>query len=453
MLAETLSAPIKQKPVPMAVKHVLLLFLLAPVWWLTGLDFIIYPAVMIAGFFVTQPGKADAIEAGLLSLALCFFISLCFASFTGADLVRLIAAGYNASLILMGYFAYQRFRFYLTEKYKTNSEAPIGTFGKYCTWLLYLSGALLLIALIIHQVTGTYAIQFKTLIGMFTPPSESIIGLSQKTSLLVINWYGGEVGGQRYYSMGPYASAGAILFAIFGTFALIATPDKNKKKRLLLLAILIPLLVYCFTRSVQYSFIFGTLIAIFFFQSTRVKTLLFIFGIVGLLLLFVLKPTIINDIANYRGESTSLRLLSYAMGFQEVMETNPFFGLGIKPKELDLHGISTGSHSTISSSLTKGGLIGFLAALITFYIVPALAWIKTLFAFHRFRKMPDYLKREGYLLIRLQCVIWLWVLMEDIDAPAFAAFCIFLSYAYFSVYHERVQSVVRQFRSIKDALA
>lgn len=425
------------KSLPFAFRHLFLLLALSPLWWLLGLDFIIYPAVVIGGLLFMQPTKLDVFESSLTALCLSFFLGLSIAAFTGAPISRIIAAAYNISIIVMELFAYQRFRIYLSQRYLANPDADIKLFTKACTWLLLFSFALTLVAMAIHKTTGSLTISFPTVLGLIIKSSEGIISRSREAFLLSYDWYGADAAGQRYYLMAPYASASAICYVIFGSFALIALRNAATYKRLAIFFIMVFLLWFAVTRSTLYSFLFGTIISTFFFSSTQKKTLFLVLTIAVSFLFLTIFGETIQNIANYRASSNELRMQSYILGFREVMDKNPFFGLGIKPVEAQLHGIPTGSHSTPISSMTKGGLIALVISLCTYFIFPAAYWAKTLLLFRRFRHMPTRLKEEAYHLLRLQCTFWLWILFEDIDAPTFAAFCIFLSYAYIAVFHQR----------------
>jgi len=75
-----------------AFNPVLTAFACAPLWWLAGIDFIIYPLLIWFAFRLSDYRKMDVFGFSLIALIAVFFFSLGFAALGNAPSDRLFAA-------------------------------------------------------------------------------------------------------------------------------------------------------------------------------------------------------------------------------------------------------------------------------------------------------------------------------------------------------------------------
>ena len=111
----------------------------------------------------------------------------------------------------------------------------------------------------------------------------------------------------------------------------------------------------------------------------------------------------------------------------------PVLGLGVKPREEGNH-IAIGSHSTLVSSFTKGGILGFVLIMTYLFVLPMLRWLTFLSVGYGTERDCSYdWRAELRIMLNLQIAIWVWLCFEDIDAPGTAATLIFLAFAFIEV--------------------
>lgn len=414
------------------VNLVLVLFCLAPLWWVIGIDFIVYPAAIFFCLIFFKPKPLDIYEKTLLALIATYWLSLLLALLNDAESGRAIAALYNLSLLGMGLLIHNWMRIYFIHMHSTSIERVM-------MWLFSFSVMLTMIVFIYHESTGIIPLQFPSLMGILTPPTEGLAGRAQILNFLIYNWYGINHYGPRYYLLAPYVAAAPLAYVVFAVFTLLGAAKKNYLGKVFIVLCLFTLVLLSATRSVLLGIGVGTLLSGLFLLPWRAKILFTVCAVSILGLGFVLLENPASIVSDYRVSSNELRLLSYAQGFHQVMENNPLFGLGIKPMDQELAGIPTGSHSTFISALTKGGLVGLLLCMSAFYWIPAHAWLKTLLCFKRFPQTLHAERERAFYLLFLQCVLWVWMFTEDVDAPALAAACLFTAQAAISAFHTRIK--------------
>jgi hypothetical protein len=134
-----------------------------------------------------------------------------------------------------------------------------------------------------------------------------------------------------------------------------------------------------------------------------------------------------DEIVASRQGSTDVRLQSYSMAYDLVVQQNPLFGLGIKPFDESLLEVPIGSHSTLASTFTKGGFVS-LAVFAAFYFAIIAIWISFVLRSRRISILfPESVWKRVLLLLRAAVVVLCWMVTEDIDAAANATVLGFLS--------------------------
>lgn len=434
---------------PKGITVLALLLGLAPVWWLLGFDFIAYP---IAGILAVLafPAKETVngrpfltpIERCLAGLVLLFVIRSLIAGIEGAPPGRIIAAAYNTLLLAMGLAIMRYARIYWDTRYTTTPLPRRFHLRQAFASTLVFSGIMCAVGFAIANTTDDIVVRWPTLLGLLTPPADNLIRFSQAATVSGGDWAYSDLYSQRFSILGPDSGASAALFAFACPFLLTAIPAHLKRKRALVLAGVVALLALTYTRTIMAGFILGTILATLAYAPWSRKVALIILALVGAILVLTLDPDRLTDITAYRQNSNSLRFITYQIAIEEVLAQNPFFGLGIKPRDDALYGIPTGSHSTFVSFFTKGGFAALTLLVVGLYVIPAAQWLKTT---RLIRAMPgnSAVRQEAYQFLRAQCVIWLWLLFQDCDAPALAAFCLFLTIAYIQHFHRKCAAIAR----------
>lgn len=130
--------------------------------------------------------------------------------------------------------------------------------------------------------------------------------------------------------------------------------------------------------------------------------------------LIVLIIVAIEFLLTLRIGSNNARIMIYQGSFNFMMETNPIFGIGIKPRLPDLIGLPypLGSHSTLWGYIIKCGLVGFLFVLV-FVTVPLYRYFRTIIL-QILTKVPfdkqDFFIQSSFLIVIIA------LSMEDLDA-------------------------------------
>ena len=126
-----------------------------------------------------------------------------------------------------------------------------------------------------------------------------------------------------------------------------------------------------------------------------------------------------HSVAEARAGSTATRLETYTLAIRMVLEQNLIFGLGIKPVDVSLAEIPIGSHSSVISTFTRGGLIG-LALFLAFYLTVAVRMmVVQVAAFTRSARLTIESRLELVFLARAIFIILIWYLTEDLDVPLY----------------------------------
>lgn len=136
----------------------------------------------------------------------------------------------------------------------------------------------------------------------------------------------------------------------------------------------------------------------------------------------------INTLLGLRADSSDVRLQIYIASLVAVVDFSPILGLGIRGDAGLLKDL--GSHSTLVGLLYKNGILGLLAGLIL--IINMLRVFMSNIGYIRPKIMSESgIERiyRAYHIVALIPVLIIFLLFEDVDAPAFACFLFFMTLA------------------------
>jgi hypothetical protein len=229
----------------------------------------------------------------------------------------------------------------------------------------------------------------------------------------------------RIYIYGPYPAAAAVIAAILGAATLLFVRRSSARSLGAMVHLLVLATIFLtLTRSVVIGWLAGAAIANLVFGSPARRVA--VIAAMSLGLAFYVQ-TNSESINTYRPPTG--RFENYDRAVRETWETSPIIGKGLKAREENNH-IAVGSHSTLVSAFTKGGVVGLGVVALYFFVVPMFRWIGVA-ASPAWQGWPD--KADLRTLLTLQVTLWSWLCFEDIDAPAMAAMLVFISLALIEV--------------------
>ncbi|WP_337245965.1 O-antigen ligase family protein [Luteimonas sp. gir] len=343
--------------------------LLTPLWWLLGFGFFIFhfAALYMALVKPACLRPRDAFQYTILILISVLILSLLLNSLSGdTDISRMLAATNNASILGIGYIVYGFFleMFRQDERYL---DVVARNVGKVSLVSIVLGTSLLYFVL-----SGRIAeLSFPTLIGAVTPPTDNLIGLYQRVHIISTDWFD-QNPTPRLTILSTNATSSAALIAICGFISLGWFHRGSRFIRLAFVFLLMCTVAATLTRGAFFGLLAGLGIFMSMALSNKSKTLLLPAIPLLLVAAVMFLPAAIERANSARESSSSTRFASYTASIDVTMQGNPLFGLGIKPRSDD-NFIPIGSHSTVLSTLVRGGLIGSSLAVIAFIVMP-LAW-------------------------------------------------------------------------------
>jgi hypothetical protein len=398
-----------------------------PLWWVLGIDFIV--PVLLAAALMYSSFEAH----WRFTLSDCLLASVILALGTsayvngllvGQEPLRFAAALYNLSIWVCGLILVQQVR-HRIERDDAARKALLQT----AFWAFGLLIAVAWGFFVLAYVTRNFNLGMTSLFGMTVggsiPDSAALIKQSAYLTFTEADWGLPGVPMPRIVVYGPYPTATAALIAVLGTLTLLYLRARGWVWAVLPVEVLLTVtLTITLTRSILGGWLLGAIAANLIFGSPW-RRIAACAAISGAILYLILGD--LSGAAQYRGYSSESRFENYVYAFEQTLESNPVFGLGIKPREEARH-IAVGSHSTFVSSFTKGGALGLSLALGYLVLLPAFRWFPTIVSVGQPQRTP---RPEMRILFNLQVAIWAWLCFEDIDAPATAAMHIFLAFAFF----------------------
>lgn len=393
-------------------------FLLTPLWWVLGVNALIYQAVALLLFLRVLAEAVRRDETLYLPKA-----SLAFAVFLISYLFSI--------LINMGAHPFQRF---------------LASLNNYA---VYVMGFLLILVLYNHPASVLGPLLRASRILCVLSGGISIVLLflwaqgyrRWDTVSLLARWFPGFLDYPFFYALMtvrltyedwlmsatiPRLSLYSAIHTATGGFMLILLPltiacYRMQPKRGLtfypvILLGLIPL-VFSLSRSAMCSFV-----ASFVLVTAVEKRRKIYFSLVFSVFAFMLSGLIYNFslwLLKVRDTSTRLRMTSYLEAVHAVVDQNLLLGLGVKLRE-GFTMAAVGSHSTWVSVFLVGGLVAFVLFLL-FQFSVFMVWL---------RQQDRCVKSGNEVLWRYLGISYLavsiWLITDSIDALPFVAYAYFL---------------------------
>jgi hypothetical protein len=388
------------------LKFLSLVLLLAPLWWVLGFDLIVYTSISFLLFMTgIMPRKFDA--WGWIILLLCSYLTVRAGFYIagGGSTFRALAAVNNVAVLVACLFFYQ-----------TARHAPADILSRWPlarpAFVIFIFLALgVIISMAWALITQQTTLEGTTLLGMLTPPSQGLLEQHRVFSIFNTDWATGEAT-PRSTLMAPYPTATAANLVLLATGAMLALKPIQRQWRVLLEILLWVALLFTLTRSVFGGLLITSGLALFWLAKPSAKFLMVVLGLV--LLVLILASGVLDFMSGFREGSNSLRFHNYQLAVDLVSHQAPLFGLGVKPEGVDIGGIPLGSHSTLVSLFTKGGLIALCLTICAFFVWPLVLAARVA----RDINLDNYTK---FVLMRACMLPLIWLLFEDIDAVALNA--------------------------------
>lgn len=364
-------------------------------------------------------------EWQLLSLATALTLSLFLAMMTHFQGERAFGAAYNISILLL-LVVFINFGRQL-------DHAPRNRYGIWPKDTIYRAALFAYVCYIVFMVvtmgyaavSGQSRIAFNSLILGNLGQLPGILGTYALNVVVESDWVNGGVV-SRNHGMGVYATESAIQVVMLGAMGAIYLI----RRRMFMWAILVelsilPMLLPFGSRTTSLAYVASlAFLAVIWRGGIMLGAILL--GPLVLAVVALFGPDLVDlfqasahSVAEARAGSTATRLETYTLAIRMVLEQNLIFGLGIKPVDVSLAEIPIGSHSSVISTFTRGGLIG-LALFLAFYLTVAVRMIVVqVAAFTRSARLTIESRLELVFLARAIFIILIWYLTEDLDVPLY----------------------------------
>lgn len=386
---------------------------IAPASWLLGFNVLLFHAAIL-WFFITSRRRGLSLQTlGLLAYILVYAASLSYALARGEQLERVIASAYNLSYWILGFMLLSS-RLVLDQDKIAASSAKVILF----------SAAVAAFFLATHGFADlTYNSLLGSVLGGATLPS--LVQDSMKLYIFGVEWADSDLA-IRAKIMAPYPTALAAMVLLLLSLA-VPRDLRSQRKNLFygaLLAVGIVLTVLTQSRAGLLSlvlFIALLVSATLFsrFSISKKVSLLVITLCLALpvsLLVRQAASAMWTDAVAYRESSSSYRFSLYEFGIKRVGAESPLVGFGVK-HEVPQYKIPVGSHSTFIGAFYKTGILG-LGALLIFWIASVVRSLRAIIFDN------DLRRRSGACAFLAMMPFFMF---EDVDAPQFVAFLLFLS--------------------------
>lgn len=392
----------------------------ALLWWLLGLNLLIYHAAAffllcfllgqkrfsVSGFYV--PPSANA----LLFLIAVYGFSIAVHA-ASSQTSRVIAACYNLSFWVMG----ASLIIAMANVFRLEEIPGIVTAFKRTAILIACLTAVVLVLVMRHQE----AVEIRSPLFSMAKflGNTSLVKDSLVIRPLMVDWFA-SYSRPRLNLLAPYptASAGLVVILIFFLMTDFAMHRRTTPFSWFgLLALNVTALALTLSRmSMLALFVSGL-----FVWFVGKKHLFFWTLFSGALFLLAI-PWIVpfsEWLMGLRSGSTSTRMDLYRYTLDQLNGADWILGVGIKARE-ETFAIPIGSHSTYISLLYKSGLLG-LGLFLWFQLRLFLSWFHLRELSRTRRNYFLFWRVCGYVFLGMG----LWMLTEDIDAPQMLAFVYF----------------------------
>ncbi len=384
---------------------------LIPLWWILGVDFIIYHIFSLY-FIVKYPRMFlpdDARKLSLLMVVVLLGVGLVVSAVTmDYEAFRYIAAFNNMSVLFVGYCYYSLVVNILLSSSNNffmlwRSVFPIS--------IVYI----LLSIVLFYFVAGdsSASVVVPTFLGLVTPDAPGLLGQYQKAILVSSNWFMGE-DHSRLFILAPYATGAAIVgcCAAFISLAYLHRRGLGLSGRVLFLLVMFVGVMLTLSRATIAGYILAMAVVSFSALSFRLLVLLLPMIPVFIVLIFPYFMGVLDAGLESRQGSTDTRMFSYMLSFKIVMEENILTGIGVKPRFEHML-IPVGSHSTFVGLFVRGGALALVFAIFFFILVPS---YRCLQIYKARLTQSDVLSKEGIYIVACYICCALFLIFQDVDA-------------------------------------
>lgn len=439
-----------------ALQYFLVCFalLMLPVNWLLGVT---VPALLAVAIIVVLGYKRPSfLEVVLFGLAGTLVFSLVYNGYGDFRPSRVIAAIYN--LIVMGTFVIflnwgGRLAAF-SENFNASKLRDSVYRAAFWTYLIY--AAYIFLVFLYVKITRNTSLEFDALIFGRLGNLPGILGQYADNTIITADWING-ANQLRIHGFGAYPTDSAVQVVLLGLLACIYCARRNMVWALVLVELsILPALFPIGSRTAGLAYVVSFVMMV----SVIPRTFGFLSLILGPVLIagmFVAFPYVgdftqglFTFFTEARAGSTESRLNSYTTAIRTVLDNNVLIGLGIKPFDPFNPGIPIGSHSSVISMFTKGGLVG-LAFFLLLFVSLVIRMVVTNLVLFAARDRIDFATRCELVLLCRVIFVWLvWTLTEDFDAPMYPALIAGLSVGLFWALSGRI--VKRPARSARPSL-
>ena len=397
--------------------------LCAPVWWLLGLNLIVFHVtayLLIMGLVLEGPRIRQRwlwtpISVLPLWIGVIGGVSLLIHLRTG-DPERIMAAVYNLSFWFMGAMLIIVLSASFTASYMTR-------FLRHFMLLAVMNVVFILTALgaaALGKLSWDVATPLHGLTRLVGGGDAVLVDYSVSVRLLTPDWFA-STAVPRLNILGPYPTAGAgfmmIVLVMLFTWGCM---NNNTRNPAFLLLFAVNLLGFFMTLSRMPIVAFFTCCAlVWLVQKNVVWTSIVVLCLLGVAMLPAAQQSL-EYVLLAREGSTNSRFDLYLHSVAQLQGIDWGVGLGLKPRVAAFDDMPIGSHSTYVSLLFRTGICG-LAGFVMFQVLLIARWYG-LMTLARMRR-EDFLVWRAFGLVFL--MMGFWMLTEDIDAPQLLAFTYF----------------------------
>jgi hypothetical protein len=407
-------------PLALQVRLAVLTVALLPLNWVMGTTLLwVYLVTAVA---LLAPERPSGLELALGALAGALVLGLMVAILTASPGDRVIASLYNLTIIAVMAGCLNLGR-------KLQARSAQGLERLYRTAHAIFLVQIAMVALVTVAVSGSSEpeVAFRTLVLGLLGELPGVLAQYSKFRVAETDWTsdGPE---PRIVGFGVYATEGAILLLLTGLLAVAHAARRGRRGRVLVYeGLIVVALIAMASRTTLLAYVASlALLPALLGRRVGIAALaLAPLGIVGAGLAVAhgtdLAAAAFGSLNESRPGSSGTRFLSYATAIRMVLDANILTGLGIKPVDETLMLIPIGSHSTLVSMFTKGGLVA-LAALLCLYatLLAGVARSQIALLGGAFAREPAR-RLELVCLARGTLALMMWWLTEDFDAPAHQA--------------------------------
>ena len=397
---------------------------LLPLWWILGVDFVVYHLVAIY-FLFRLPAiyKPDAPVKVILILMVFILLLSNFISYLFFDFepFRHFSAINNASVLLVGYCYYSLSDFFLKRGFV---RLPDILRAGYYIALVYIALAVFLFYFVVNG-TGGEGMRVPTLFGIITPEAPGLLGKYQEAILVSSNWFMGDAT-PRLFILAPYATGTALVGCIcaFWGAAYLHSKNTSSKLRWLFLMCMFIGVILTLSRATVTGYILGIMIVVFASISKRMLGVLLPLILIFIMLSVPYLVELFQVGLESRQGSANTRMFSYLLSIDIVLKENFLTGIGVKPRYEHML-IPVGSHSSFIGLMVRGGGVALIMAFFMFVILP----IAKCYSIYVSRLKDSSLDQVPLYLIGCYICCLLFLVFQDIDAYPSLCMLVFVTLA------------------------